>query len=38
MSKTITEEHMHGRLEVFNTLSEASLKIRIPLYYENKTV
>lgn len=31
MSKTIIEEHMHGRLEVDNTFSGASFKIIVPI-------
>lgn len=31
MSKTIIEEHMHGRLQASNTLSGASFKITLPI-------
>ena len=31
MSKTIIQEHMHGEIEVSNTLSGASFKISLPL-------
>jgi len=36
MSKEIIEEHMNGKLQVFNTLSGASFKIFLPLKQENE--
>ncbi|MDF1880663.1 response regulator [Sulfurimonas sp. MAG313] len=34
MSKTIIENHMRGKLRVYNTLSGASFKITLPMYQE----